>query len=131
MNPWGVTDRQAEVLDAMLRHGSLKAAANALDIGQGTAGQIVSRAKRAMNVGGEYQHLIQWDRYRRPDAEGTEARVCADIAARQAKGIAKYGTTVEDNPLPLRDWLQHAYEEVLDQAVYLKRAIEELDRCAS
>lgn len=58
---------------------------------------------------------------------GTEARVCADIAARQLKGKAKYGTTVAENPLPLRAWLQHAYEETLDKAVYLKRAIEEID----
>lgn len=57
---------------------------------------------------------------------GTEARVCADIAARQALGIRKYGQTVEANPLPLQAWLQHAYEETLDQAVYLKRAIEQL-----
>jgi hypothetical protein len=59
---------------------------------------------------------------------GTEAAVCADIARRQALGIAKYGTTVADNPLPLRDWLQHAYEETLDKAIYLKRAIEEMTR---
>lgn len=60
-------------------------------------------------------------------ATGTEAAVITDIAARQAKGIAKYGVTVRDNPLTLRQWLQHAYEEVLDQAVYLKRAMEEMD----
>jgi hypothetical protein len=59
---------------------------------------------------------------------GTEARVCADIAARQQLGIVKYGTTVSGNPLPLRAWLQHAYEETLDQAIYLRRAIEEIDR---
>lgn len=61
---------------------------------------------------------------------GTEAEVCRDIARRQMLGIAKYGTTVAGNPLPLRDWLQHAYEEVLDQAVYLKRAIQQIDRDA-
>jgi hypothetical protein len=59
---------------------------------------------------------------------GTEARVCADIARRQALGIAKYGTTVEANPLTLKQWLQHAYEETLDKAVYLRRAIEEMDK---
>ena len=64
-------------------------------------------------------------------ATGTEADVCADIAERQRMGIAKYGTTVRENPLTLKEWLQHAYEETLDQAVYLKRAIEELDRIAS
>lgn len=61
-------------------------------------------------------------------AEGTEARVCADIARRQQLGIAKYGQTVEKNPLKLKEWLQHAYEETLDKAVYLRRAIEEIDK---
>jgi hypothetical protein len=60
---------------------------------------------------------------------GIEARVCEDIAARQQLGINKYGTTVEGNPLPLRDWLQHAYEEALDMAIYLRRAIEEPQEC--
>ena len=61
---------------------------------------------------------------------GTEARVCADIAKRQSLGIFKYGTTVERNPLPLRAWLNHAYEEALDMAIYLKRSMEELDAVA-
>lgn len=59
---------------------------------------------------------------------GVEARVAADIAARQRVGILKYGTTVADNPLPLREWLEHAYQESLDLPIYLKRAIEEIDR---
>lgn len=58
---------------------------------------------------------------------GTEARVCMDIIGRQKKGFKKYGTTVENNPLPLRDWLQHAYEECLDQAIYLRRSMDEID----
>lgn len=57
---------------------------------------------------------------------GTEAKVCDDIAQRQALGIQKYGVTVEENQLSLLEWLQHAYEECLDQAVYLKRAIDEI-----
>lgn len=58
---------------------------------------------------------------------GTEARVCALIAQRQMLGIKKYGQTVEQNPLYLREWLHHALEEALDMAIYLARAIEELD----
>lgn len=61
-------------------------------------------------------------------AQGTELLVCQDIARRQSVGIEKYGTTVAENPLTLREWLQHAYEETLDQAVYLRRAIQELDK---
>ncbi|MCL4695479.1 MAG: hypothetical protein KJ023_00230 [Burkholderiaceae bacterium] len=60
-------------------------------------------------------------------ATGTEARVCADIARRQQVGLAKYGTSVQANPLELRAWLQHAYEEALDLAIYLRRSIDELD----
>jgi len=59
---------------------------------------------------------------------GIELRVASDIAARQRIGILKYGTTVYDNPLPLREWLEHAYQEALDLPIYLKRAIEEIDR---
>ena len=57
---------------------------------------------------------------------GIEAIVCADIAERQRTGIAKYGTTVADNPLTAKQWARHAYEECLDQAVYLRRLIDEL-----
>lgn len=60
-------------------------------------------------------------------ATGTEARVCEDIASRQKLGLKKYGTTVESNPLNLREWVNHAYEEALDMAIYLRRAIEEIE----
>lgn len=59
---------------------------------------------------------------------GIEAEVCADIARRQRIGIAKYGTTVAKARGTLRDWLWHAYEEMLDGAIYLRRAIEAIDQ---
>ena len=58
---------------------------------------------------------------------GTEMEVCKDIAKRQELGLSKYGVSVRDNPIDLKEWLQHAYEETLDKAVYLKRAIEEME----
>ena len=57
----------------------------------------------------------------------TEQEVCLDILDRQRKGVAKYGTTLAQNPLELRQWLQHQYEELLDASLYCKRAIQELD----
>lgn len=63
-------------------------------------------------------------------ALGTEARVCEDITRRQAFGLNKYGMQVAHNPLVLREWLQHQYEELLDAAIYCKRAMEEIDRQA-
>jgi len=59
------------------------------------------------------------------EVEGVEAEVCTDIADRQQLGIRKYGTTVAENPLPHKEWLIHAYQECLDMAICLKKAINE------
>lgn len=53
--------------------------------------------------------------------------VRADLLGRSELGIKKYGTTLDQNGTDLRGWLQHAYEETLDQANYLKCAIMKLD----
>ncbi len=57
-----------------------------------------------------------------------ESQVCEDIKARQQIGILKYGCTVANNPLPLREWLEHAYQESLDLPIYLKKAICDCDQ---
>ena len=57
----------------------------------------------------------------------TEQEVCKNILDRQQLGIAKYGRTVAGNPLTERQWIQHAYEEALDMAIYLKRLMQEMD----
>lgn len=53
--------------------------------------------------------------------------VCSDLVYRSNLGIQKYGTTLADNKGNARYWIQHAYEECLDQANYLKRLLMELD----
>jgi hypothetical protein len=52
--------------------------------------------------------------------------VCADLRARSAVGLRKYRVGLDRTDLALVDWLQHAYEEALDMANYLKRSIIEL-----
>ena len=54
-------------------------------------------------------------------------QVMNDLNDRSRIGVEKYGVTLERNDLSLKDWLQHAYEECLDQANYLKRAIIEIE----
>lgn len=54
--------------------------------------------------------------------------VCNDLQERSKRGIEKYNTTLERTDLELKDWLQHAYEETLDKANYLKRAIIEIEK---
>jgi hypothetical protein len=55
------------------------------------------------------------------------ALVMADLVSRRAAGLRKYGTTLARTDLDHRAWLQHAYEEALDLACYLKRAMQDLD----
>ncbi|WP_197682161.1 hypothetical protein [Methylobacterium aquaticum] len=62
-----------------------------------------------------------------PPLDPVVEAVRADLLSRSQVGIAKYGVTLARTDLNLRDWLQHAYEETLDQANYLKRSILELD----
>jgi len=49
------------------------------------------------------------------------------LLQRSIVGLKKYGVTTDNNPLSLRDWLQHALEETLDLANYLQAAISKLD----
>lgn len=65
-----------------------------------------------------------WEKF---EPTGIEAMVCKDIASRQAVGIMKYGTTLADNPLVLKEWLEHQYQELLDAALYCKRAIVQIE----
>lgn len=65
---------------------------------------------------------VQADQAEQPRDKVVEA-VRADLLRRSQLGIQKYGVTLERQDLSLKDWLQHAYEETLDQANYLKRAI--------
>ena len=52
----------------------------------------------------------------------------AELEARAAVGMTKYGISVSDRPLSRLEWLQHAKEEALDLAVYLQRLIEDEKR---
>jgi len=54
--------------------------------------------------------------------------VANDILERSRIGTIKYGVTLDRNDLSLEDWLQHAYEECLDQANYLKRSIVKIQQ---
>jgi hypothetical protein len=48
-------------------------------------------------------------------------QIIADLQQREAMGVKKYGTSVDDAMLTQQEWMQHAYEEALDFAVYLKK----------
>lgn len=59
--------------------------------------------------------------------EGTEKTVCNKILQRQKVGIKKYSTTLDDNPLSTKQWLNHLQEELMDGALYVERSMQNLD----
>lgn len=51
-----------------------------------------------------------------------------DLLDRSEVGIKKYNTTLDREDLNAGDWITHAYEEMLDGALYLKRLHKEWDK---
>jgi hypothetical protein len=51
------------------------------------------------------------------------AQVMLDLRAREKMGIEKYGVSVDKAKLDTLQWMQHAYEESLDHAIYMKKLI--------
>lgn len=49
--------------------------------------------------------------------------VVEDIAVRRNVGLDKYNKLVSAEDLD-ENWIQHAYEEVLDKAVYMRAAVD-------
>jgi hypothetical protein len=63
-----------------------------------------------------------------PTVDTVVRAVRQDLLDRSELGIDKYNNTLDRTDIDLKGWLQHAYEECLDQANYLKRSIIEIER---
>lgn len=55
-------------------------------------------------------------------------QVMIDLRNREKMGIEKYGVSVDKAELNAIQWMQHAYEESLDHAIYMKKLILEAHR---
>ena len=49
--------------------------------------------------------------------------VVMDMIMREKRGFIEYKQTMDREDLTQREWLQHAYEETLDLALYLKKIL--------
>jgi|TARA_R100001591_G_C4286362_1_gene166577 hypothetical protein len=52
-----------------------------------------------------------------------EDEVCKKIQARSDVGKKKYGVTMEEEVLSIRQWLVHLQEELMDAAVYVEKLL--------
>ena len=50
--------------------------------------------------------------------------VVMDMIMREKKGYSEYKHTMDRDDLTQKEWLQHAYEEALDLALYLKKIMK-------
>ena len=53
-------------------------------------------------------------------------KVMTKYYERSEVGIKKYGTTLENNSLPLMDWLNHLQEELMDATLYIEKLKQEI-----
>ena len=54
--------------------------------------------------------------------------VISDLKDRELKGLREYGVTVDRDDYTLLDWLTEAYQETLDNALYLQKAMQEVKK---
>lgn len=47
---------------------------------------------------------------------------------RSEVGIAKYGTTLDENKATLIEWLTHLQEELMDATLYIEKLKSDLDK---
>jgi hypothetical protein len=59
------------------------------------------------------------------DKDSIVESVRQDLLDRSEVGIKKYNTTLDREDLNAGDWITHAYQEMLDGALYLKRLHKE------
>ncbi len=67
-NPWGLTAREAQVMDALVVVGSQKAAARELHLSLKTVESHCARVSERMGLkfaGSSARKLVLWDRWRR------------------------------------------------------------------
>jgi hypothetical protein len=53
-------------------------------------------------------------------------RIAHLLKFRSERGISKYGTTLDRTDLEVKQWIDHAIEECLDQALYLQKLKDSL-----
>lgn len=53
-----------------------------------------------------------------------EDEVCKKIQQRAEIGKKKYGVTMEEEVLSIREWLNHLQQELMDASVYVEKLLE-------
>lgn len=63
---------------------------------------------------------------RESTAQSIEEKVINKIVDRRAKGLKKYGVSMERTDLEFNEWLSHLQEELLDGAIYIEKIMNQV-----
>lgn len=63
-NPWGLTPREVEVMDALLKFDSQKRVCAELGIVRRTLETLIATARERMGAQGTYRYLLKWQEFR-------------------------------------------------------------------
>lgn len=97
-------------------------------------GKVISTGTSGRNNDLVYKVMLESGReelfyiYELQELDSIVEEVRSDLHNRSQIGIKKYKTTLDRNDLELKEWLIHAYEECLDQSLYLKKSIKQLEQ---
>lgn len=64
-NPWGLSEREAAAMTAVIQHGRAKTAARAMGISHRTTEVYFCAARKKMGVSSLVQAAVKWDRHLR------------------------------------------------------------------
>jgi DNA-binding NarL/FixJ family response regulator len=67
-NPWGLSPRQIELMDAICTHGCQKLAARDMGIEVKTVEMMMTAITSKMGFDNRVQRILAWDRWRRGGA---------------------------------------------------------------
>lgn len=63
-NPFGLTPRQALLMDLWIETDNLKTVATRMGIAESTVSNHLEAIKAKMKTTGRHKHLLKWDRFR-------------------------------------------------------------------
>lgn len=63
-NPWGLTPRQVQCMDAVVSEGCHKSAARKIGIDYKTMEGHIQKAREKIGTRGRLLHMLAWDRWR-------------------------------------------------------------------
>ena len=96
----------------------------------GLSGDLVDKSVTCNKCGAIHAYYIK-NCPRCSTIENKQDRIVNNVIEsykrRSSVGIRKYGTTLDNNPIEVLDWLKHLQEELMDATLYIEKLKSEIN----